>query len=371
MLPKSFEGSLLLESLWSAGIVIISVLVAWLAVIIMRRVKQKREAQSRAGVLPRLLGNLTRSVFFLIVCEGIILALSTTTYLVEWHDILGNASIAVLIVFVSDGLARVGAAFLEWYLRSRGFRKKAKVDEGIIRFLRRIVLLVVYVLGGLVVLAYLNIDITPLIAGLGIGGLAVALALQPTLTNFFAGTQIMSDRVARVGDYIELENGIRGYVVDVGWRSTRIRTPFNNMVIIPNARLAESVITNFYGPTMEMGVMVSCGISYESDLAHVEQVALEVAREVVNDVDEAVKTFEPWFGYSEFGDSNINFWLWVQANDRLGSFRITTELIKRLHARLNKEGIVINYPVRRLVYDGNDGNLPESLRNALDKEREK
>ena len=271
----------------------------------------------------------------------------------------------------SEVLARVGAALMEWYLRTRGARKKIKVDEGIIRFLRRIILLVVYVLGLLVVLAFLNIDITPLIAGLGIGGLAVALALQPTLTNFFAGTQIMSDQVARVGDYIELENGTRGYVVDIGWRSTRVRTPFNNIVIIPNARLAESIITNYYGPTMEMGVMVSCGISYDSDLAQVEQVVVDVARGVVNDLDEAVKTFEPWFGYSDFGDSNINFWVWVQANDRLGTFRMTTELIKRLHARLNKEGITINYPVRRLVYDGNDGNIPQPLRDALNKEGEK
>lgn len=371
MLPEFAKGSPLLEALWSAGIFVISVLIAWLTVTIMRRLKQKREAQSKPGVLPRLLGNLIRSVFLLIVCEGIILALATPTYLVEWHGILQSASIAVFIVFAFDGMARVGAALLELYLRSSGVRKKIKVDEGIIRYMRRIILMIVYILGGLIVLAYLKIDITPLIAGLGIGGLAVALALQPTLGNFFAGTQIMSDRVARVGDYIELDNGTRGYVVDVGWRSTRIRTPFNNLVIIPNSRLSDSIITNYFGPTMELGVIVNCGVSYDSDLQHVERITLEVARGVINDFDEAVKTFEPWFGYEQFGDSNIDFWVWMQAVDRTASFRLKTELIKRLHARLGEEGIVINYPVRRLVYDDTEGHLPRPLQRSRDSGVEK
>ncbi len=134
--------------------------------------------------------------------------------------------------------------------------------------------LIIYAIGILILLDYLNVSITPILAGLGIGGLAIALALQPTLGNFFAGTQIVSDRVVRTGDYIELDNSsIRGYVTDVGWRSTRIRTPFDNLVTIPNSRLADSIITNYYAPNMELGVIVNCGVSYSSDLAHVEDVA--------------------------------------------------------------------------------------------------
>ena len=218
--------------------------------------------------------------------------------------------------------------------------------------------IVVYAFGVLVLLDYLDIAITPIVAGLGIGGLAVALALQPTLTNFFASTQIVSDRVVRVGDYVELDSGVRGYVTDVGWRSTRIRTSFNNMVIIPNSRLADSIITNYHGPSMELAVIVNAGVSYSSDLAHVESVALKVAREVIQDLDEAVKTFEPWFGYEEFGESNINFWVWLQATDRIASFRVKSELIKRLHARFNQEGITINYPVRHLTFNGADVTRP-------------
>ena len=335
------SGSPLLEGVWAGGVLIASVLVAWLVLLSMRYVRRRLEKRRKAPHIQQLLQCLARSVFLLVVSQGLLLALGSLSYLAPWHSYLGKAAVTFVIIFVTYGLAQSGRMLLGWYLG------RAKVRQSLVRLVQRITILLVYVAGLLVLLDYLGIPISPMIAGLGLGGLAVALALQPTLSNFFAGTQIVSDRVVRVGDYIELDNGvIRGYVTDVGWRSTRIRTPFNNLVIIPNSRLADSVITNYHGPNMELAVIVNAGVSYSSDLAHVEGIALTVAREVIQDLDEAVKTFEPWFGYEEFGESNINFWVWLQAKNRIASFRVKSELIKRLHARFDQEGITINYPVR-------------------------
>jgi len=354
MRPEFIEGPLL-EAVWALGIVVVFVLGAWLILLLMRSVQKRLEARRRATFASQFLGSMGRPVFLLVIVEGIILALSSVSYIETWRENLARASVAVVIALVTYALARGGGVLLVWYLN------RVKVRQSLIRLIRRIALLVIYIIGLLVLLDYLGISISPLIAGLGIGGLAIALALQPTLSNFFAGAQIVSDNVVRVGDYIELDSGVRGYVTEVGWRSTRIRTAFNNMVIVPNSRLADSTITNYYGPSMEIGVIVNAGVSYSSDLAHVERVSLEVAREVIEELDEAVKTFEPWFGYEEFGDSNINFWVWLQANDRIASFRVTSELIKRLHARFGEEGITINYPVRRLEYDRLE-SLPPPLR---------
>ena len=353
-MPPQFVQGLLLEILWAAGVLLVFILGAWLVLMVMRRV-QRRLERAKARIWPQLLESLSRPVFILIVVEGLVLALSWVSYLETWRGYLAKGSVVVVIALAMYALARGGSVLLVWYLR------RAKVRQSLIRLVRRIAILIVYVVGLLVLLEYVGISISPLIAGLGLGGLAIALALQSTLSNFFAGAQIVSDRVVRVGDYIELDNGIRGYVTEVGWRSTRVRTAFNNMVIIPNSRMAESILTNYYGPSMEIGVIVNAGVSYSSDLAHVERVSLEVAREVVEELDEAVKTFEPWFGYDEFGESNINFWVWVQANDRVASFRVTSELIKRLHARFAEEGITINYPVRHLTYDTPDA-IPPPLR---------
>ena len=138
-------------------------------------------------------------------------------------------------------------------------------------------------------------------------------------------------------------------MIDVGWRSTKIRDRFNNLIMIPNSKMIESVMTNYYSQSKVMTVLVSCGISYDSDLRHVERVALEIAAGVRDDVEEAQDDYEPLIYFTAFGDSNIDFVLLLQAADRAGSFVVRHELIKRLHERFNQEGIEINYPVRKLV----------------------
>ena len=202
---------------------------------------------------------------------------------------------------------------------------------------------------------------SPILAGLGIGGLAVALAVQPTLSNFFAGTYVVTEGEMKKGDFIELEGGPSGYVEEVGWRSTKIRSRFNNLVIIPNSRMAESIVTNYYSPTPAMNVVVTCGVSYEADLPTVERCALEEAAALISESEQAIKDIDPFFGFSNFGDSNIDFFVFLQAIDRAGTFRLKSQLIKRIHERFGKEGIEINYPVRRLVFPENSINMDNDL----------
>jgi small-conductance mechanosensitive channel len=205
-------------------------------------------------------------------------------------------------------------------------------------------------MSGLLVLDQLNVNISPLIAGLGLGGLAVALALQPTLANVFAGTYVMTEGVVTPGDYIELENGVAGYVIDVSWRSTRLRTWHNNLVVIPNARFAETIITNYQEPQPAVNVFLPCGVSYESDLRLVQQICQDVMDRLLETDPDAVKEYGGWFGFESFGESNVDFWLFIQARNRLASFPLRTKLMQDLHRRLLDEGIVINYPVRALQF---------------------
>ncbi len=351
-MPQFASRSPLLEAVWAGGILIAFVLVAWLVLLSMGYVRRRLEKRPKAILITQLLQCLSRPIFLLVVSQGLLLALSSLSYLAPWRSYLGKAAIAFVIILVTYGLARSGRLLLGWYLH------RVKVRQSLVRLAERTTVLLVCLGGLLVLLDYLGISISPMIAGLGLGGLAIALALQPTLGNFFAGAQIVSDKSVRVGDYIELDSGERGYVVDVGWRSTRVRTTYNNMMIIPNSRLLTSIITNYNSPNIEMAVIVESGVSYSSDLAHVEDVALAVAREIIEELPEAVKTLEPWFAYDAFGDSNINFWVWLYAKDRIGSFRVKSEIIKRLHARFAQEGITINYPVRLLTYEDSKGKKP-------------
>ena len=353
-LPNITIGSVTLrtefwEVIFGLGTFLVFAIIAWLAHFLLNRVARNltRKWQNQLG--EKLVQATFRPVVLLILFLGVFLATAYISVLDGWRVQITAGWRVLFVALVAIASAQVVSEFLVWYGRYRAPRGRAAIGRKLVSPLRRFSVLGIYLLASLLILDQLNISISPLIAGLGIGGIAVALALQPTLSNFFAGTYLVGDTVIMPGDFIELENGLRGYVVEIGWRSTRLRTPFNNLVVIPNSRLADSILTNYYGPSMEIGVMVEAGVSYSSDLVHVERVAMEVAQEVIEIVPEADKRNPPWFGYEKFGDSNIDFWIWVQATDRVSSFGMKTELMKRLHSRFQKEGIEINYPVRHII----------------------
>lgn len=227
----------------------------------------------------------------------------------------------------------------------RRFGKKADFiasASGVIKILYR-----GFILGFafLIILDRLKITITPFLASFGIGGLVVALALQDTLSNFFSGIYISIDKPIRIGDYVKLESG-EGYVTHVGWRSTRIRTLSNNNLIIPNAKLLGTQITNSYLPDPEVSVVIELGVSYQSDLEKVERVTAEVAKEVLRETEGGVKDFEPLIRYNAFGDFSIKFSVILRAKEYTNRYLIIHEFIKRLHRRYQSEGIEIPYPIQ-------------------------
>jgi small-conductance mechanosensitive channel len=204
---------------------------------------------------------------------------------------------------------------------------------------------------GLALLVFLDsigISITPLIASLGIGTAAVALALQDTLANLFAGIYMLAEKPIEAGHFIQLESSEQGHVEHVGWRSTHIRMLGDTVVVVPNSKLAGSVITNFSLTRNELGLTVEVGVDYASDLEKVEAVTLEVAREVMNLVKGAAPEFEPHVHFHTFGDSSINFKVWLGARSYVAGLEIKHEFIKRLHARYKCERIVIPSPVRTI-----------------------
>lgn len=204
---------------------------------------------------------------------------------------------------------------------------------------------------GLAVMVFLDsvgISITPLIASLGIGTAAVALALQDTLANLFAGIYMIAEHPIQAGHFISLEGGEEGYVEKVGWRSTQLRMLGDIVVVVPNSKLAGSVIKNFSLPRNELGVKIEVGVDYESDLEKVEAITLEVAHEVVAQVAGSIPDFEPRLRFHTFADSSVNFAIWLGAQDYVSGMKLKHEFIKRLHARYGKEGISIPTPVRSI-----------------------
>lgn len=252
---------------------------------------------------------------------------------------LALPALKVAVVLVATLLAHRAALHL--------VRRSAARHEIVRRFdgaLRGLIGGFILGLGGLIVLDTLGITITPLLASLGIGSLAVALALQDTLANVFAGLYVVADRPVRIGDFIRLESGQEGYVTQIGWRSTRIRMLSNNLVIVPNSKLISSTLINYYLPDPSLAVLVELAVPYQSDLAIVERVTIEVAKQVLQTVAGGVPTFEPFIRYHTFGPSGAQFTVILFGREFTDQYLLKHEFLKRVQARYRQEGIVIPYP---------------------------
>lgn len=208
----------------------------------------------------------------------------------------------------------------------------------------------ILVLGFLIILSVLGISITPLITALGVGGLAVALALQDTLANLFAGIHILVEKAIRVGDFIKLESGQEGYVDDITWRTTRIRMLPNNIVVIPNSKLSQSIVTNYYLPERRMSLLIPVGVSYSSDPEQVERILIEEAKGAVGQIPGLLGDPEPFVRFIPgFGDSSLDFTLICQVKEFVDQYLAQHELRKRIFRRFRQEGIDIPFP-HRTVY---------------------
>ncbi|MFD4789210.1 mechanosensitive ion channel family protein [Streptomyces sp. NPDC058459] len=248
-----------------------------------------------------------------------------------------------LIFVVTLSAARVIAGLVQSVTQSRsGVAGSATIFVNITRVL-------VLAIGFLVVLQTLGISIAPMLTALGVGGLAVALALQDTLANLFAGVHILASKTVQPGDYIRLSSGEEGYVVDINWRQTTVRQLSNNLVVIPNGQLAKTNMTNFTRPEQELTVLVQAGVSYDSDLEHVEKVTAEVVDEVMTEITGAVPEHEAAIRFHTFGDSRIGFTVILGVGEFSDQFRIKHEFIKRLHRRYREEGIRIPAPTRTVA----------------------
>jgi small-conductance mechanosensitive channel len=216
---------------------------------------------------------------------------------------------------------------------------------------RRVFDIILFIIFLLIALRYMGVEITPLIASLGIGGLAVALALQQTLGDFIAGLSIIGDKSLKIGDYVELDSGLGGsplggYIEDISWRTSRVRTLGNNYVIIPNTKLAQSIATDYSFGSPETFVGIELFVSYKSDLDKVEKIANKVGLDVQNTAEGAVKGYEPKIRFKKFGESNVEGAIYLKVLKFSEQYPVKHEFIKLIKKAFEKNKIEISRPIR-------------------------
>ena len=343
----------LIETAIAAAIVVAGVAIALVTSNLLRRIVHHYTRATETEIDDQLVRAVRAPLLLFVVLVAGRIALGTLSYLDAQRDTIGTLWNAVALIVGIVVVQRTSAVLVTWGGQVIARRSGTDWDVKSLPLIRRLLNVAIVTIGILVVLGELGLSISPLLAGLGIGGLALALALQPLLTNVFASSYMLSDASIRVGDFIEIAGGPTGWVEDIGFRATRLRTFDNNIIIIPNSTLADATVTNFDTAGAPVDAAITCGVAYEADLTRVEEVCIDELRSIIAELDEAVEG-DPVFRFQNFGDSNIDFLMKVRVRTRREVGLMRHEMIKRIHARLAREGITINYPARRLFLEPAD-----------------
>ncbi len=245
---------------------------------------------------------------------------------------------SVVVLSVSVVIGRMIVGFMKTKTASSaGVLASSSIISNVTRVL-------VYLVAILVILQTLGISVTPVLTALGVGGLAVALALQDTLSNLFSGIQLLASQQIRTGDYVKLDTGEEGYVSDITWRNTTIRALSNDLIIVPNSKLASAIIRNYQLPDKEIAVLVEVGVGYGSDLEKVEELTVQTAKEIMAKTEGGIKNFEPFIRYHTFGEAGIKFTTILRGEEFVSQYLIKHEFIKALHKQFKSNSIEIPFP---------------------------
>jgi len=331
------------ELLISLGVVAASLVAGWAIRRILFSVIRRRLAGSPSHLDVILTDSLKAPLLIWCLMLGLDLRIRLSTIPPKIVDRIG-VTLAVLWII---SLTLMASRFAGNVVRFYGGRFAG--DLPVTSLSKSLAQIFVVLLGLLSVLHYLNIPVTPLLTALGVGGLAVALALQDTLSNLIGGFYVTVAGQVRPGDYIRLNTGEEGYISDITWRSTTIRGLTDNLVIVPNATMAKATITNFNLPEKKMSVSISVGVDYSCDADQVESVLLDIADKAATDIPSMLSEPAPEVRLSPgFGDSALQFKLTCYVSAFSEQFRVQHELRKRILKRFRAEKIDMPFPTRTI-----------------------
>jgi MscS family membrane protein len=324
------------------------VLLGRLLLLILERVLRPTSQRTHTRFDDALLRALRVPIFWLMVVVALQIALAQLSFLPEsWAN---NRDDLMFVLYVLLGyltLHRLADNLMRWYAKRMAERTDSRAGEEVVPFVRRVSLIVLGAIALIVVLSHLGVDVSALVTTLGIGSLAIALAAQATLADMISGFAIIADNPFSIGDRIEiLELDTWGDVMDIGLRSTRIRTRDNRMVIVPNSVIGRSLVVNHSVPSTVYRVETRVGVAYGSDIDQVRRIMIEAVRAqpwvMQNEPIEAL--------FLEYGESALFFRARCWIEHYVETRRIMDKLNSCLYKALNDAGIEMPRPERLLYH---------------------
>jgi small-conductance mechanosensitive channel len=333
-------------------IVLIYAIMAKGADMFIDRVLRKFAAKTRISFDDKLIDLLHSPICWSVFLFGVMHALAVKPTLPDpAQTVLPALAKSFFLIIWLIAMIRFINWIVEYYMSDK--RSAGKIGKDVILLLKNLMRVVVVIAGLIWLLAIWQVNLTPLFASAGIAGIAIALAAKDSLSNFFGGISIFMDKTYKLGEYIILESGERGEVVEIGIRSTRIKTRDDIMITIPNSIMANSKIINESAPIPRFRIRVPVGVAYGSDLEKVEKILLDVVAANPN----VEKNPEPRIRLRAFADSSVNFEMLCWVKDPRVKGLETHKLLKAAYKAFDEQGVTIPFPQRDVHIIGSQEGL--------------
>ena len=323
---------------------------------IFKRIIHRFTRQTKTTFDDVILEAISPPFYWLVLIYAFKFSLNRLDFLFENSDFSLDALYFVLFWLIGSTIAwRLVSSLAKWYEDQLAATREVELGEQLMPFFRRLLLIVLAVIVGIIFLDYFNIEVGGVVATLGIGSLAIALAAQATLADTINGFVIMFDRPFRIGDRIELlELNTWGDVVDIGLRSTRIRTRDNRMVIVPNSVIGKSLVVNHSYPDAQYRIQIEIGVAYGTEPDKVREVIRNAVREVEGVLEERPVDVLLLM----FGPSALNFRVRWWINSYVDTRRMFDKVNTVIYKRLAEAGIEIPFPQQVVTYKK---EMPEEI----------
>ena len=336
-------GSLEINPVYAAATIILGVLLALVARTVVRWL------ESKAGETDTQLDDIIIAAIGTPVQVAIV-AVSVYIALKYFGVVPENLQWILDPKYVTSSYIIIGAWILSSFLydiikiygRALADKSEGDWDDRLVELFELVIRYVVWFTAFMLILSVFEVNITPFLAGAGIAGLAIALAAQDILSNFFGGALITVDKPFKVGDRIKVDN-FYGDVTQIGPRSTRLRTLEYQMITIPNNKITTNVIINYSMPDPKIKMTIPISVAYGSDIDKVTKILNDVVVDAVKNTDYLLSDPEPKIFFVEFGASELKFIIWVWSKAYNTPYEVKDAVNRRINKRFAEEGIEIPF----------------------------
>ncbi len=347
----NYLGSELLYHVVVAAILFLgTIIIGWIIKKLLRTAGKTLISRTRSDIDDMILQIVLDNIKWIAIVTGAYLATTEITKAVTKEEVtarqfLGYAEGIIFVcavIVLTAMLIRITDTIVKHAIETHARKTSTRVNEALLPLVNRVINIILALIAIIIILDHFGQDVSSLVVSLGVGSLAIALAAQDTLSNMIGGFVIMLDRPFRVGDRIQLPSGEMGDVHEIGIRSTKILDFDNNLVIVPNAELVKSRITNFSYPEQIVRLIVEVGVAYGTDLDKVKYIMTELAKQHPDILRDPV----PETLVIALADSSVNLRLVARTGDYRNKFMIEAKLREQIYNAFRKEGVEISFPQR-------------------------